>query len=341
MIDGSPLVIETDHKPILSITKMKEPSRRQWRWITQLSEYDVSFRYVKGKENVVADLLSRVPCKVDSRESNGTVNLLTTTPAISIQNLVELQDSDEDIKVLIVDKSKHSLQIIKRNGILYDVSTGSLRLLLPRTLRSTEILRLHNLNHPGIKGTFELVSQRFVWPNMRKDVMNQVRGCQACQKNKVYKHTKSNYSQLPTCGNERFSVIHMDIVGPLPSCEGHRYLLTMIDRETNWLEAIPLRSIDTKSIMEMFQVNWISRFGVPSILITDKGTQFMSEAFNNFCDTMGIDKRKQHLISSRNQREDRKNASNIKNSFEMSFRFKWRNVEDEFTLGFVRTEKHD
>ena len=95
MIDGSPVVVETDHKPIIHLTTMKEPSRRQWRWITYINEFDVIFEYIKGKENVIADMLSRIP------SSSNTVSLLTTEPAISTDTLVKLQKSDQDIEDLV------------------------------------------------------------------------------------------------------------------------------------------------------------------------------------------------------------------------------------------------
>ena len=106
---------------------------------------------------------------------------------------------------------------------------------------------------------------------MRRDVQLFVRNCEACQKNKINKHTKSNYKKLPTCDNARFAVLHMDLVGPLPPCEGYKFSLTMIDRETDWLEIVPLRTITTDRIIKALEETWISRFGVPQIIITDQG----------------------------------------------------------------------
>ena len=127
---------------------------------------------------------------------------------------------------------------------------------------------------------------------MRKDVKSFVKSCQSCQKNKVGRYTKSQYTDLPTSNNERLAVIHIDIVGLLPGSNGFKYLLTIIDRETNWMEAVPMRSITTENVISCFCNQWISRFGVPSTVISDQGSQFQSDYFQKFAQSMGIELRR-------------------------------------------------
>ncbi|GJU10920.1 putative reverse transcriptase domain-containing protein [Tanacetum coccineum] len=56
---GTKCVVFTDHKSLQYILNKKELNLRQRRWIELLSDYECGKRYHPGKENVVADALSR------------------------------------------------------------------------------------------------------------------------------------------------------------------------------------------------------------------------------------------------------------------------------------------
>ncbi len=80
----------------------------------------------------------------------------------------------------------------------------------------------------------------------------------------------------------------MDLVGPLPASEdGYLYILTMVDRTTHWLEAVPLKNMSASLCVETFLSSWVARFGVPETLTSDRGTQFSSAAWAAFCSKLG------------------------------------------------------
>ena len=86
----------------------------------------------------------------------------------------------------------------------------------------------------------------------------------------------------------RFSHVHLDLVGPLPSSQGFSYLLTMIDRTSRWPEAVPLSSITSESCTRAFISTWVSRFGVSALLTSDRGTQFTSSVWSEVFSILGI-----------------------------------------------------
>ena len=109
----------------------------------------------------------------------------------------------------------------------------------------------------------------------------------ACQKSKIIRHTKSSFEdfQLPS---ERLSGVHIELIGSLPPSNGNVYCLICIDWYPNWMEMIPLNNISADIVAKAFCSNWISRFGIPCPLATDRGEQFNSELINNLLNMCGI-----------------------------------------------------
>ncbi len=128
-----------------------------------------------------------------------------------------------------------------------------------------------------------LMNQRVMWACMSKDVTEWVKDCQACSRAKVTSQPAAAVQPIPV-PQQRFSHIHVDFVGPLTvSKEGFRYLFTIIDRSSRWLEAIPLATMETDTCVEALISSWIARFGIPAIITSDRGSQFTSSIWAATC----------------------------------------------------------
>ena len=170
-------------------------------------------------------------------------------------------------------------------SILCDVSQKCARPVVPKAHRRTVFNTLHGLAHPGIKASVKLLSSRFVWPGINRDVANWARTCLACQRSKVHLHTRSPLGEFPAV-DERFQHVHVDLVGPLHPSRGATYLLTCIDRFTRWPEAIPLPDASSETVARAFMEHWVARFGCPTRVTTDRGTSF-SASFHALLATLG------------------------------------------------------
>ncbi|BHF58862.1 hypothetical protein SprV_0100181700 [Sparganum proliferum] len=85
----------------------------------------------------------------------------------------------------------------------------------------------------------------------------------------------------------RFSHVHLDIAGLLPLSNGCSYLLTYVDRFTQWPEAIPLPDIVVPTVVKAFISRWVTIFGAPSTITTDRGVQFESNHFQSLLSFLG------------------------------------------------------
>ena len=159
---------------------------------------------------------------------------------------------------------------------------------MPEVDRRAVFEAVHNVAHPGIRATRRMISGRFVWKGIGRDVAAMCRDCQQCQRGKVHKQPAAPLHPIAVPAR-RFSHVHADLVGPLPaSAEGHVYLLTVVDRSTRWVEAIPLRNMEASTCVDNFISGWVARFGVPATVTTDRGTQFTSSVWAAACKRLGI-----------------------------------------------------
>ena len=82
---------------------------------------------------------------------------------------------------------------------------------------------------------------------MKKDITSFVTTCHPCQLAKQARSVDPGVGDFPV-PDKRFSFIHLDIVGPMPESSGFKYLLTILDRTSQWLEALPLKADSSEEV---------------------------------------------------------------------------------------------
>jgi hypothetical protein len=96
-----------------------------------------------------------------------------------------------------------------------------------------------------------------------------------------------NPAEIPV-PHRRFAHIHIDLVGLLPPSRGHTYLFTNMDRTSRWPEDIQLPSITATDCARALFAGWVSRFGVPATITSDRGAQFTSTLWAALCSLLNI-----------------------------------------------------
>ena len=320
LLEGRIFTLFTDHKPLTNSLHQIDtacPERHQ-RQLAFIAEFTSDVRHVPGEQNIIADFLSRPPEAIPTSESStvaagvkapsgspadflnvgGTAGASTSlaaaavssscTPGFSTTALAQAQATCRDVAALraspVLDVQHSNIGGVE---LWCDISTGSPRPLVPSSLQRAVFEHIHNVAHPGVRATRRLIASRFVWAHMAKMVGTWARECINCQQSKTTKHVHLQPAVIPVPAR-RFSHVHIDLVGPLPQSSGFTQILTMMDRSTRWPEAVPLADVSASSVARALLHHWISRFGVPDLITSDRGPQFSSAVWSAVCEFLNI-----------------------------------------------------
>lgn len=142
--------------------------------------------------------------------------------------------------------------------------------------------------HVGINRLENKIKQFYSFPKMKDEIAKIVLKCEKCQKNKYGKHTKMPM-EVTTTSRKPFEKIALDIVGPLPeSPTGNKYILTMIDDLTKYACAVPIINQEADTIARAFVNNFVLHHSIPEEILSDNGSNFVSELFKNTCKLLKI-----------------------------------------------------
>lgn len=275
---GRHFMIVTDHRPLKWLISLKDPGSRLTRWTSKLSEYDFEVIHKPGRSNQNADALSRITiAKVD----------------ISPQEILTNQKKDDALKE--IERTLAQYEKDDQGYLYYIDNKNRRRLIVPKDNRMKIIEAYHDTpfgGHQGIDRTTDIIKERYYWKNMAKDIENYVQTCKKCNERKTSAIDKAPVPmKITTPVTRPFQKVALDIVGPLPKTHaGNQYILTFQDHFSKYPEAFPLSDQKATTIAKVFVEEIICRHGTPEKLLTDQGTNFTSELFQEICKLLDIEK---------------------------------------------------
>lgn len=144
------------------------------------------------------------------------------------------------------------------------------------------------------------------WPRLDDDIEGLTKNCLQCQM------TRTNPKKVKThvweAAKKPFERVHVDFAGPFMGT----YFFLLIDAYSKWPEVYVIPNITTTTTIEICR-EIFSRFGIPEILVSDNGTQFTGDEFQNFLKMNGIYHKKSAPYHPATNGQAERNVQTIKN----------------------------
>jgi hypothetical protein len=259
------------------------------RWVLRLAPFKFKVGLIKGKENVVADCLTRQFEDLPSEVAFSGL-ILGRLPE-AFQSIREHQKKDPECKALyekVVQGDPAAKAYRLHNGALvyHPGRARAKRFLLPEAIRPMVLEYYHSspMNaHLGMTKTLSWISKVFFWPGMRSDICSFVRQCVDCQRTKPARDAQVGLhsSEVATRPMER---IFVDFVGPIVrSRKSNVAMLVILDGFSKFMNIYPVRRISSDVVKTCLAENFFPSYGVPESIVSDNATVFKSRTIFNLC----------------------------------------------------------
>ena len=290
-IYGMQFDLITDHKALETIYGPRsKPCARIERWVLRMQPYDFHVVHVPGTQNI-ADPLSRLldgnnreeEHKHEAEQYVRFVAIHATPRAMNTHEVEQESAIDDELehvrralKTGCFDDCKAYAPIAGELCVIGKLVLRGTRILLPTKLRA-QALGLAHEGHLGIVGTKQKLRTKVWWPGMDKAAERYCRTCHGCQL--VARPDPPEPLKPTPLPQGPWEDLAVDLMGPLPS--GH-YLLVVVDYYSRYYEVAILQSTTTGKVIECLE-DIFSRHGLPISLKSDRGPQFISDEFQEYC----------------------------------------------------------
>ena len=177
------------------------------------------------------------------------------------------------------------------DGVIFS-SEGQILLPKEDELRTLVISEAHDSplgGHFGQAKTLEKVRRLWQWRGLANDVKEYVASCPLCQHMK-HSTVKPRGLLKPILAEKPWQIVTLDLVGKFAPAENtqNTHCLVMVDKFSKFviLEAVP-ETLTAAHTAEIFLRRVVSVFGVPSVVISDRGTQFSAKLWKQLLEKIG------------------------------------------------------
>ncbi|KAI9906474.1 hypothetical protein PsorP6_002840 [Peronosclerospora sorghi] len=303
LLGSKPFVVYTDHASLRTATKSPHLSQRMARWLSFFEEYNFEVKYKPGKQNVLANALSRRP---DYELAHAT---FVTTSVVDL--IRQAYEKDPQCTALIsalgekgLGSSEPTLSSRAKarlhryrycDGLLfYSTSaedTPRVVVLHNEELKYRVLFEAHYSpigGHLGRDKTYSALSALYWWPNMYKWVGAYIRTCETCQRVKPSASSAAPLASL-SVPTECWKSIIMDFIFGFPNDKaGNTGILVFVDRLSKMahLAAVP-ESIDGQGTAKVFLDRVFRQHGLPDSVVSDPDPRFTGQFWGALFKVLG------------------------------------------------------
>ena len=293
----------TDHRALVRIFGDKPipemTAGRITRWALFMMNYQYDIEYRNTKDHSNADMLSRLPRtikhSVPEKDEVADVFALTMSESLLDAEDVARETRADPILSKVLNftlngwpqnlKCEGDMRAFwsRRDELSHELGclTWGARVVIPVKLRSTVMKILHS-THIGVSGMKSLARSYVYWPRLDTQIEDTARTCETCGKYgknlpKVVDHPWAKTSAP-------FQRVHCDFAGPFLGC----MWLLLVDSYSKWPEIINMNSNTTASATIRAFRSIFSRTGFPICMVTDNGSQLVSDEMEEYLKFCGI-----------------------------------------------------
>lgn len=290
-LTGNQFTIRTDQKSLRYLLEQRAVSVEQQKWASKLLGLNYTIEYRPGKDNRVADALSRQQ-GLAKEELELQEFHLTTPLSIDLDELAMQVEKDEELQ-RIIRALKAEMEAPKgyylKKGHLFNDG----RLVIPAKSPFIPALmkQFHDSaigGHEGVLKTFKRMAREVYWKGMRGDVTEFIKECEVCQWNKYSTLTPAGLlSPLPIPLQVWYD-ISLDFVEGLPISKGFDVIMVVVDRLSKYAHFIPLRHLfNAKGVADTFIKEVIRLHGFPETMVSDRDKIFLRRFWEELFKTQG------------------------------------------------------
>ena len=159
--------------------------------------------------------------------------------------------------------------------------------VLPKSLFAMAAELSHGQSHVSKGGMVAQVNQRYTSFGFTTYSKNFCKRCAICQVSNAQGGMRTDQGKHPT-PPEPFHTWMMDFVHLSPH-KGKKYLLTMIDPFTKWVEAFPTTSVSGEEVARAICTHIIPTWGIPKQLFSDNGPEFRNDTVSRMSDIIKVE----------------------------------------------------